>query len=425
MFGQTLSWNLLNKFICKGALFMNYLALDLASKSHRVRITNEKGENICPTFSIENNQDGFNKLTDCIAKLALNPSDILAGLEATNNFWENIHEFLTAKDFKVVLLNPYFVNKFREALRMKGKTDDIDTLVIASLLRTGEYGACLIPDEITLTLRELVKLRYEFLKDQKNYKRQAFALIALVFPEYRQTPIKNPFNIASTQILLQFPTAKDLSTAKPKNIEKIVRSIQGNNFNITEIQGLIDCAKKSSYSGKASAVRGSNLKMILAHVLNLDNDINELDKQITAILSPKNHNDSFPGENLLSIDGVGRKTLAAMLSAIGLDGKSFQDAKAIIGHIGFYPKIYQSGETCRDNRISRRGPKYLRWALYMCAVASIKHNNEMRMLYQRKRSQGKTEKQSLICVAKKLAQMMLAMLKSGQPYNPARVFAVA
>lgn len=404
---------------------MNYLAVDLASKSHRVRITNEKGENICKPFSIENNQDGFNELISTLDKLSVKPVDIITGLEATNNFWENICEFLTAKGFKVVLLNPYFVNKFREALRMKCKTDDIDTLVIANLLRTGEYGSCLIPDEIALTLRELVKLRYEFLKDQKNYKRQAFALISLVFPEYRKTPLKNPFNIASTQILLQFPTAKDLAFAKSKHIEKIVRSIQGNNFNITEIQGLIACAKNSSYSGKACAARGSNLKMILALILNLENDINELDKQITDILSPKNHNDSFPGENLLSIDGVGKKTLAAVLSAIGIDGKSFPDVKAIIGYIGFYPRIYQSGETCRDNRMSKRGPKYLRWALYMCAVASIKHNSEMRTLYQRKRSQGKTEKQSLICVAKKLAQMMLAMLKSGQPYNPARVFAAA
>ena len=404
---------------------MNYLAIDLASKSHRIRITDEKGGNLCATFSIENNQDGFNELILRLDKLSIQPANILSGLEATNNFWENIYEFLTAKGFKVVLLNPYFVNKFREALRMKAKTDDIDTLVIASLLRTGEYGSCLIPDETAQTLRELVKLRFEFLKDQKNYKRQAFSLISLVFPEFRKTALKNPFNIASSQILLQFPTAKDLALAKTKQIEKIVRSIQGNNFNINEIQALLDSAKNSSYSGKAKEARGTNLNMLLAHVQNLEQNINELDKQIAAILSPQNPNDSFPGENLLSINGVGQKTLAAILSAIGIDGKSFPDAKAIIGHLGFYPKIYQSGTTCRDNKISRRGPKYLRWALYMCAVASIKHNKEMRTLYQRKRSQGKTQKQALVYVAKKLAQMMLSMLKSGQAYNPARVFSVA
>ncbi len=58
----------------------------------------------------------------------------------------------------------------------------------------------------------------------------------------------------------------------------------------------------------------------------------------------------------------------------------------------------------------------------MAAVACLRHNPEMRSLYHKKLSQGKTEKQALICVAKKLLEMMLSMLKSGKPYNPSRVY---
>jgi len=58
----------------------------------------------------------------------------------------------------------------------------------------------------------------------------------------------------------------------------------------------------------------------------------------------------------------------------------------------------------------------------MAAVSAIRHNPEMRTLYNKKISQGKTRQQALIYVAKKLAQMMLAMLKSGQEYKPERVF---
>jgi hypothetical protein len=58
----------------------------------------------------------------------------------------------------------------------------------------------------------------------------------------------------------------------------------------------------------------------------------------------------------------------------------------------------------------------------MAAVASVKHNPEMKILYQQKCAQGKTKKQALICVGKKLLQIMLAMLKSGKPYNPQLVF---
>ena len=89
---------------------------------------------------------------------------------------------------------------------------------------------------------------------------------------------------------------------------------------------------------------------------------------------------------------------------------------------GFFPQIYESGETKRDNIISNRGPSYIRRALYIASVACLKHNPEFKTLYDRKVSQGKTAKQALICVAKKLAHLCLSMLKSGEFYNPSRVF---
>jgi len=128
----------------------------------------------------------------------------------------------------------------------------------------------------------------------------------------------------------------------------------------------------------------------------------------------------------LTIPGVGEKTLAAVLSYLGADGSNFSTSTEAIRYVGYFPKIYhQSGQTYRDNTICKRGPKLLRWALYMAAVASLKHNPEMRTLYHKKLSQGKTEKQALICVGKKLLQIMLAMLKSREPYNPMKVFVSA
>ena len=131
---------------------------------------------------------------------------------------------------------------------------------------------------------------------------------------------------------------------------------------------------------------------------------------------------SFPGSNLLTIPGVGPKTLAAILSCAGESGQAFSNGVKLIGHIGFFPQIYESGETKRANRMSNKGPAYLRHALYIASVACIKHNLQLRKLYHTKISQGKKPKQALICVAKKLAHLCLSMLHSGQDYNPARVF---
>ena len=403
---------------------MNYLGIDVSKASSRYVFLDNVGEKFTKPFTLDNNHQDFTNLLERLKELNLLPDNLLIGIEATGIWWENLYSLLSENKFKVIVLNPHQTNKFREALRIKAKTDDIDAYVIAGLLRSQEYSSSYIPEESIQCLREITKLRFQLVKDRQNYERQTQALLGLLFPELAQTAIKNPFAVSSMAILKAYPTAKHLAEAKPKHIEKIVRSIKGNNFNIKEIQSLIETAQKSIYSGRAKHDRGLNLNILLTQVETLQNAIAQLDERTNNILSPSDSNDanSFPGANLLTIPGVGPKTLAAILSAVGADGQAFPDGKHLIGHIGFFPKIYESGETRHDNTISNRGPKYLRGALYMAAVACLKHNPEFKALYDRKVSQGKTAKQALVHIAKKLAHLCLSMLKSGEAYNPSRVF---
>lgn len=400
---------------------MFHLGIDVSKKAARYFILDESGSKL-KAFTLHNDKESLESLQGRFEALSISADNLLIGIEATGSFWENIYSFLKNKGFNIVLLNPFHTNKFREALAKKAKTDDIDALVIAQLLRTGEYVQSQVAEEDIQALRELTTLRYEFVKERKNLQRQVYSLLSIVFPEYENTVIAKPFSQASMRILSEYPTAKHLSNAKPKHIEKIVREIVGNNFNIGEIQNLIDTARKSIYSGRAKDARATSLRMLLNHIATLSNSIEELESQMKTILSPSDSNDNFPGQNLLSIKGVGDKTLAALISYLGSDGSNFPDSKSAIGYVGFYPKIYESGQSRRDNKISKRGPKVLRWALYMAAVASLKHNKEMRTLYHKKLSQGKTKKQAIICVGKKILQISLSLLKSGETYNPARVF---
>lgn len=403
---------------------MNYLGVDVSKSTSRYVLLDNDGERSTKPFTLNNDHQSFEKLLTRIKELNLAPEDLLIGIEATGIWWENLYCLLTENKFKIIVLNPHQTNKFREALRFKAKTDDIDAYVIAGLLRSGKFAASYIPEETIQILREITKLRFQLVKDRQNYERQACALLGLLFPEYEKTALKNPFAVASLAILKAYPTAKHLAEAKPKNIEKIVRSIQGNNFNINEIQSLIETAKISIYSGRAKHDRGLNLNILLTQAETTATAIAQLDQRTDDILSPSDPNDadSFPGANLLSIPGVGPKTLAALLSAVGSNGQAFPNGKHLIGHLGFFPKIYDSGETHRANIISSRGPKYLRRALYIAAVACLKHNPEFKALYDRKISQGKKPKQALVYVAKKLAHLCLSMLHSGESYNPSRVF---
>ena len=397
------------------------LGIDVSQKTSSCLILSPEGRKI-KAFTLEHSPEAFQSLIQRLEQLSIPKEDLLIGFEATGNFWENLYLYLKEKGFAVVLLNPFHVKRYREALAKKVKTDKMDALVIAQFLRTGEYVQSQVAEETIQSLREVTRLRYELLKEKKNYQRQVCSMLTVVFPEYDQTVLKNPFTISALAVLQKFPTAKDLAQAKPKQIEKIIRSIPGNNFGLKEIETLLATAQNSTYFGRAKEARAISLRILLTHIAHLVRSINELEKEMEKMLSAQAPGDTFPGENLLSIRGVGPNTVAAVLSYLGENGANFSSSTRAVGYVGYFPKIYRSGETKRDNKISKRGPKMLRWALYMAAVASLKHNPEMRTLFHRKRSQGKTKKQALICVAKKLLQIMLAMLKSGEPYKPHMVF---
>lgn len=399
---------------------MIYAGIDVSKSSARHVFLDNEGERI-KAFSTGTDKEGFAKLLSFTKELKLTKDNSLFGIEATGSLWENLFSFLADNGFKVILLNPYQTKRYREALRFKAKTDDIDAYVIAGLLRSKDFSSSFVPEDRIQALRDFTKLRYELVKDRTNYMRQALSLLTLVFPEYSHTALKHPFGIASLAVLKQFPTAKHLAAAKVKQIEAIVRSIKGNNFSVDSIQQLIDTAKTSVFSGRASDARALTLKILLSQIESFDNSITALDAQIEALLTDDQQNNA-PGSNLLDIPGIGPKTVAALLSAVG-DGKSFQSGANIIGYVGFFPVISDSGETKPRRHIAKTGPKYLRWALYLAAVSCIKHNEQFKRIYRVKRSQGKSAKQAIICVAVKLTHTMLSMLKSGKPYDPARVFA--
>lgn len=57
----------------------------------------------------------------------------------------------------------------------------------------------------------------------------------------------------------------------------------------------------------------------------------------------------------------------------------------------------------------------------MAAVSSVRHNTELNKLFQDKVSAGKSKKEALIIIGKRIASIIYSLFKYNQPYNPSRV----
>lgn len=129
---------------------------------------------------------------------------------------------------------------------------------------------------------------------------------------------------------------------------------------------------------------------------------------------------SLPEVELVkSIPGIGDKLAAAIVAEIG-DVRQFKDAKQLVAFAGIDPGIFSSGKfVATSSRITKRGSKRLRRALYLAVQCGIRGstNAKIRDYYDRKRKEGKPYKVVVIACANKLLHHVYAILSKCQPYK--------
>jgi len=397
-----------------------FVGIDVALADHRVAVVGPDGEAVGKSFRVKANRQGLSQMTRTLSERGAAPDHTVVGLEASGHLWENLEASLSEQGYRVLVLNPLQLRRFRDVLRAKAKTDDLDAYLIAGLLRSGQAQGSYLPEEHLVSLRELARLRARRGSERQDYLRRLAALLAVVFPEHRQ--VLGDLTRWRAQALLQaFPTARHLAAATPHQLLKVAQEAGVRGFTVEEAEQLHRAAVESIYSGKAWQARGQVVRTLLAQIERLNASVEELDQAMQALLPPPDEG-SGPSDAqlLLSIPGIGPKTAAVLVGELG-DLRRFHSAKALVAYVGFYPKIEQSGQRASPPRLCPAGSPLARHTLYMAAVNAVRCSPQLRTLYLRKRSQGKTAKQALIVVAVKLLHIAYALVKQRVHFHPSRV----
>ncbi|WP_317392782.1 transposase, partial [Slackia piriformis] len=121
---------------------------------------------------------------------------------------------------------------------------------------------------------------------------------------------------------------------------------------------------------------------------------------------------------ILTIPGIGHVLGAQIVSEIG-DIRRFHSAPAVVKYAGINPSVSQSGKfSSEDNRITKQGSPCLRRALYLAAMAQLKLKTPFYDYYAKKRADGKSHREALVAVSRKLVHVVYAVLSRQKPYDP-------
>lgn len=128
-----------------------------------------------------------------------------------------------------------------------------------------------------------------------------------------------------------------------------------------------------------------------------------------------------PQRKLLNtVPGLGDASIPVLLSHYGGPAR-FASAKQAVAFAGLAVRHYESGTSVRGRaRLSKRGNARLRQALYMPAVVSMRLTPWGKAFAQRLSAAGKTKMVIIGAVMRKLVQIAHVILRTGQPFDPAR-----
>ena len=108
-------------------------------------------------------------------------------------------------------------------------------------------------------------------------------------------------------------------------------------------------------------------------------------------------------------------TIAAEIGDI----RRFATPAKLIAYTGLCPRVYQSGARDYRGRLSKLGPRYLRWALLEAAVHAARHPAYRERYARLKRRLGQRRvKVAQIDLARRLAGAIWYMLMRNQPFAP-------
>jgi transposase len=122
-------------------------------------------------------------------------------------------------------------------------------------------------------------------------------------------------------------------------------------------------------------------------------------------------------QRVQTIPGVGPRTAEILVACID-DPHRFANGRQVSAYFGLVPRQYQSGETDRNGRITKRGNPLARTILVECAWASLRYNPWAKGVYDRICGKQKTrKKKAAVALGRKIAVLAWALLRDGKDWD--------
>lgn len=358
------------------------------------------GEILMEPFQFSNNADGFHML---VSKLDFLESDNnIIGPESTAYYSDNLVRYLVICSFKVCVLNPIKTSSIRKNNIRKTKTDKVDTYIIAkTLMMQDSYRFVTFYGLDLMDFKQLGHFRPKAIKQRTRLKIQLTSYVNQVFPElqYFFKSVLHPKAVYA--LLKEAPSPQDIASMHMPHLSHLLTTTSYGHFKKEQANELRVLAWKSV--GANDSALSIQITQTITQFELLDSQLKKIETEMTEIMK-------FHDSVIMTIPDIGYISGGIILGEIS-DIHRFSNAYKLLAFAGLDPSIYQSGNfQARRTRMSKRGPRVLRYALINATHNVVKSNATFKAYYDKKMAEGRAHYNALGHCTGKLVSVIWKML---------------
>jgi transposase len=384
-----------------------WVGLDVGKEEHFAEVLDDSGERLFAR-SIVNDQAALEGLLD----RASGHGTVGLVIDQPGSIAQLALAVARSRSVPVAYVPGLVMRRAADLYPGEAKTDQRDAYVIADTGRTRRKQVHWLDvgsDELLERLRVLNGFDIDLAADQTRLSNRCRDALTSVSPALERALGARLHQAGVRDLLAKYPTlsalrmagrarmARTVRTRSPRLAVKIVDAV------MAALDAQTVTVPAETTIGRVIAELAVELDRVCARRDALAGEIEE------AFLA-------HPfGELLSSMPGIGPRTGSRILAEIG-DGARFADGNKLASYAGLAPVTRQSGKSINGESKSRRGNHRLKNAMFLAAFASLRAP-ESKTFYDRKRAEGKRHNAALICLARRRCNVILAMLRTQQPYQ--------
>ena len=392
---------------------MIYAGVDIAKMDHVIGAVDETGAEAASPMKFKNSEAGFERCIAWLESVAESEDEVFVGMEATGHYWKACFAYLMAAGYRVCVVNPMQVHAMRKLKNLAGvKNDRIDSWLIAETLRQGDYDETRLATDEVQALKQLTRYHQGLKQELATVKTQAICVLDAYFPEYAAL-FSDMFGAASLKVLAECPTPSEVARKRASSIAKLLS--EGSRGRLGDAKAAeVKAAAKSSVGIKLGEEAASfQIKTMVSQVEFLNATIAKVEKEVASLLEKVE-------PNITTIPGVSTTTGAQIVAEIG-DVKRFKNAASIVKYAGLNSGVDESGKFSAEGvPITKHGSPYLRRSLWLAANRARQYDPRLKEYYDKLRRKGKPHRVAVTAVARKLCHIVYAVMRDGEPYDPAK-----